>query len=169
MESVEKQERRARIIRDLRADREDTRVQYEVARAEAARLRAELESIDQLLKAYGQFTAPVQSLPPAISDGDLPDEPEAMPLSLDTARFKDMKVGDIAETFARENRGIVGAAQVARVLMERGKYSDYHAAYGTAHPSILPDKRFERAGKGTFRLKNWQVEPYSEPEEVPVG
>jgi len=70
---------------------------------------------------------------------------------------------DLADEIARENRGVISVQTFANRLFATGNYRSESSAYGSAHSQLARNPKYEKVGRGTFRLKPVQAE-----EEPPV-
>ena len=71
----------------------------------------------------------------------------------------------MAARITAENGGLVRVAELARALVETGRYKNLRSAYGSAYGVLNHSPRFEKAGVGEFRDTRFTGTVEEEPSE----
>ncbi len=74
--------------------------------------------------------------------------------TLGGVRFRDASPEQIALALTQESEGKIAVQAVASALFRTGRYKSESSAYGAAHSQLSRNPRFEKAGRGAFRLRD---------------
>jgi hypothetical protein len=112
---------------------------YELAGAELRELDARIAALERTLELYSQRHGLVAEKAPIVE-------------SL-RAKFGNMKTKDALIEIARDNGGLLLAAEAGKILVRAGFFKNNASAAGTIYPTLHRYAvLFEKVGKGKYRL-----------------